>query len=311
VITKFLFFWIIIIIPFVTGKILEKKTLSLSEKSEKLILFNLTFLEPPILFWSIWGLKMGKDTFSLPVTGFIWIFIAIFFSTLFSKFLKFKEIKALSFRVSSALSNQGLTMGSFICFLIIGEEGLGLAAIYTLYFYPLVFLIIFPYTHFVSSKYSVGSGISFSVKSTIFTRRNIPVLAMIAALILNISGFERPEIYFPLNILLAVSISIYYFTLGTTFNYGNIAKYRIEIILISVLKFMLIPALTFLFLQIINLPENYEKVILIQSFMPAAIYSVVTSVIFRLDSKMTSTVFFVTNLIFIAFVLPFIILFFN
>jgi len=304
VFTKFIFFWIIIIIPFIAGKITEKQILKTSFNSEKLILFNLTFLEPPILFWSIWGLHTDKDTMLLPIIGFFSTFVSVFAVLPFLGILKHDKIKSETFKISAALSNQGLTMGSFICFLIIGEEGLGLAAIYTLYFLPLVFLILFPYAHYISSRYSNANIPGFSLKSTFISRRNIPVAAIIAALLLNYSGVVRPDIYFPTDILLSISISIYYFTLGTTFNYSDISVYKSEILVLSVLKFMIVPALTFIFISVLSLPENYEKIILIQSFMPAAIYSVVTSVLFHLDSKMTSTVFFTTNLIFISTILP-------
>ena len=66
----------------------------------------------------------------------------------------------------------------------------------------------------------------------------------------------------------------------------------------------MIPAAAFLLLYRAPISHDIKSVIQIQSFMPAAIYSVVTAVLFDLDARLASSLFVVNTLIFILLVLP-------
>ena len=69
-------------------------------------------------------------------------------------------------------------------------------------------------------------------------------------------------------------------------------------------KFIILPAITIIVLQFIDLPAAVKSVILIESFMPAAVYSVVASIIYDLDSKLASRLFVLNTVFFIIAVLP-------
>ena len=71
----------------------------------------------------------------------------------------------------------------------------------------------------------------------------------------------------------------------------------------------MVPAATFAVLSVVNLDSQVEKVILVQSFMPAAIYSVVASVLFDLDTRLSSNLFVLNSLIFLLLVLPLLFMF--
>ncbi|MBN2298898.1 MAG: hypothetical protein JXM72_09900, partial [Deltaproteobacteria bacterium] len=78
---------------------------------------------------------------------------------------------------------------------------------------------------------------------------------------------------------------------------------------LSVIKFLMVPAAAFLVLSIVNMESNVEAVILIQSFMPAAIYSVVASVLFDLDTRLASNLFVLNSIAFLILVLPLLFIF--
>ncbi len=101
-----------------------------------------------------------------------------------------------------------------------------------------------------------------------------------------------------------VSVILYYFILGTNFSLSDVKANIPEQAVLALVKFILLPVLAWALLSLVNLDPAVETVILVQSFMPAAVYSVVTSVLFDLDSRLASGLFVVNTIIFITVVLP-------
>jgi predicted permease len=310
---KFVILWIIIIIPFISGTRIKKSFRSPQSAAKFLIRLNLIFLEPFILFWTIWGLSVRGGLAILPVAGVFTVLAGFIAGKLVISILKIEGIKADSYIISSSLSNQGFTLGGFICYIVAGETGLGLASIYAVYFLPLVFGFIFPFAGFASKKHKgemPGREI-FSLSEFVkffFDLRNLPLAGIIAAIILQLNGIKRPDIYFPLDPMLFTAIIIYYFTLGLNFRSGQVRAYKREQVSLAVSKFIILPLLTYIILKFLDLNDTVETVILIQSFMPAAIYSVLTSILFDLDSDFTSGLFVVNSVFFLVIVLPLLLL---
>jgi len=104
---------------------------------------------------------------------------------------------------------------------------------------------------------------------------------------------------------------LYYFTLGLNFEMPEFFASGKENAVLASIKFLLVPSFTILILKFMRLDPAMETVILIQSFMPAAIYSVVASVLFDLDSGFASNLFVWNTLLFLLGVLPMLFLFRN
>ena len=192
-------------------------------------------------------------------------------------------------------------MGGFICYLIAGEQGLGLSAIFTLYFLPYTFIFIFSYAR--SSTFRK----LFSIKGFIenfINLQNMPLYAVILALILHLIGFKRPDVNFPLDALLLISVGLYYFSLGLNFSFGDFRSTGKEQVMLAVTKFLILPIITIFILRFTHMDSGVKTIIFLQSFMPAAIYSVITSILFDLDSKLASSLFFINTIIFLVLVLP-------
>ncbi len=117
------------------------------------------------------------------------------------------------------------------------------------------------------------------------------------------------QLSFPLEVFLGLAIAIYYLTLGINFKIGDLTAFTRELTAISLTKFIIVPALTFAVLQLIEFDKSIELIILLQSFAPAAIYSVISSILFELDSRMTSGIFVMNSLIFLFVVMPILMVF--
>jgi predicted permease len=306
---KFILILSLIIIPFFAGSILRGKISSPQSTAKKLIRVNLFFLEPLILLWTIWGMKLHADVAILPVAGIFTVITGFLLGRGMLKFLNLKGVTADSYLISSTLANQGMTLGGLICYLIAGEQGLALATIYVVYYLPFVFIFIFPFAKYSSARHDPESEGKPRRKFKDFTDfffnlQNLPLAAIIAALIFHCLNIQRPDIFFPLDYLLFAAITVYYLTLGINFETGHITAAIKEQTALALSKFVILPLITFMLLNFVNLDHSVETVILIQSFMPAAIYSVISSILFDLDSKLTSGLFVVNSLFFLGIVLP-------
>jgi hypothetical protein len=132
----------------------------------------------------------------------------------------------------------------------------------------------------------------------------MPLYAAFIAIAIRWAGFSRPEAYFPLDILLILSIALYYFTLGINFKFDDLHFFKKEHIFLAVQKFILLPAITFFILEFAVISDSIKMIIKLQSFMPAAIYSVITAILFDLNARQASGMFVVNSIFFIFLVLP-------
>ena len=298
---KLIGFELAMVLPFLLGYILYRRFRQLSKVANKLVILNLTAFEPPIIFWSIWGLALRGEMFILPLAGLIMVITGFCLGKLMTPLLIPDSRHCKTFVISSSLANHGFTMGGVICYLFLGEKGLALSAIFITYFIPYTMLFIFFYagigknTHRIDLKYIVNFLINI---------RNMPLFSLFAAIVLRLLNIDRPTIAFPLNSLLAVSIALYYFTLGINFVTGDLKAFKLEQALLAGIKFILIPMFTFLLIQGLDLNADIRQVILIESFMPVAVYAVVTSILFDLKIRLASSLFIINSILFIIVLLP-------
>jgi predicted permease len=168
--------------------------------------------------------------------------------------------------------------------------------------------VIFPY-----AKYSAGGEVDGAslLGDFIKSPRNMPLYAMILAIGLRLYGINRPAVFFPVDVLLMISIGMYYLALGMSFSISDFFAFNMESLALSFIRFLLIPFITVIVLVLINLDPAIEAIILIESFMPAAVYSVMSSVLFGLDHRRASTMFVFNTAAFLLFILPMLLIFYK
>lgn len=303
---RFLLFQCVIMIPFLIGTILKGRAEKDGWLTKRFIRLNLIFIEPCIAFWSIWGLEVGWNLMLLPLSGLFLALAGMTAGRAALNFVSLEERSRASFLISSSIANHGFTMGTFICYLFFGERGLGLAFIFLSYFLIYVFTVIFPYADSVSSG---RHGRRSPPWQYLFDLQNMPLLAILLGLVMKFMQIPRPSIFFPMDALMAVSISIYYFSMGLSFTTSGIFSSLRPNAVLFVIKFMIVPAAAAGILALVSLDPMVEGIIRIQSFMPAAIYSVVASVLFDLDTELSSNLFVINTLAFLILVLPLLFIF--
>ncbi|HSV97747.1 MAG TPA: AEC family transporter [Spirochaetota bacterium] len=302
---SFILLQILIVVPFAAGWALRRRFARPEEFTRKLILYNLISVEPALVLWSTWGLAPARDLAVLPLAGLLLAAAGWLLGVPIGTALGLSGRRRTAFHITSSLANHGFTMGGFVCFMLLGEKGLGLSFIFTAYFMPFIFLVVFPYAN---SARRGGTGFARLAREFIRNPRNMPLYAILVSVLFHTLGVPRPDFAFPLEALIAVSMSVYYFTLGMSFYPGEVRGAMRENACVALLKFVVVPALAALVLGMLPLDPAVRAVIQIQAFMPAAVYSVITAVLYDLDAPFASGVFVVNTLLFLAVVLPLIFL---
>ncbi len=301
IITKCIIFQLCILLPFFIGFAVQGRFRDPRKFTNSILRLNIIGLEPVIVFWCVWGLNISPDLLLLPVAGLGLVLVGLAAGALTLPLLHLNKKKRYTYLISATLANHGFTMGGFLCYLFMGEQGLGLSVIMVLYFIPYVFGLIFPLIKTLTGRRTPGEHL---LKDIIFDLRNLPLLAMLLALALKSMGYERPDLAIPVDPLLICSISLYYLTLGINFTRIDLKGLLSQHSYMACIKFLVVPLTAYILLQLFQVAPVLQAVILIQACMPVAIYSVVTSVLFELDTRLASSLLVCNTLIFLVLILP-------
>jgi len=295
-------FQAVIILPFYAGFLLRQRIADPQRFTRRLLRINIVCLEPLIVVWCVWGLNLSGIVLLLPCFGLLLVLCGLCAGIIAAPLLGLAEKRRSTFLISASLGNHGFTMGGFLCYLFLGEHGLGLSVILVLYFIPYVYGFIFPYA---KSAACMGQPEQKSIFGEyILDARNMPLVALAAAVGLKALGIRRPVVLVPVDLLLALSIALYYLTLGINFISGNLRGLFREHLCLAGIKFLIVPLVAAGILFMVPCDQFLKSVILLQACMPAAIYSVVTAVLFDLDAPFASNLFVVNTGVFIVVVLP-------
>jgi len=300
---KFIIFQSLIIGPFIIG-IFAKKFVALPDQlARRIVLLNLCLFDPVIILWTVWGLKISKELIFLPLAGLCLVTIGFIFGYFLALPLNLSKQSHATFVITSSLSNHGFTLGGFICYLLLGEQGLALSYIFLLYFVFYLFMFIFPYARWIQATIEPVSTKKLIIES-IMNVRNIPLYTTLVALILKKCHINRISIDMPIDCLLLISISIYYFSLGLTYTIKQQKSYQRPHAILIFIKFIISPLAALILIWVLPLNSLMKSVVMIQSFMPVAILSVVVSIIFDLDTRMSSHLFVWNTILFLLIIFP-------
>lgn len=273
--------------------------------SRRLVRWNLALLEPPVAFWVVWGLRLEGEQIALPLLGFFVVGAGFLLGGLFLPLagIDRESPRRPVFRISASLANHGFSMGGFLCFLFFGEEGVALTMLFVLYFLPWVFLFIFPYAQ---SRAPLHAGAPAAVKDRrrlqsvlrrLLSWNYTPLYAALIAVALNGAGAERPDFAFPLALLMLLSAGLYYLALGLSFDLRDFRAGLRPQLALACIKFALLPACVAGGLFALEasglyaLPSLWRNIVVLQACMPAAVYSVATAVLHRLDAGFAASLF--------------------
>jgi len=256
-------------------------------------------LEPvatAIAFWSL-DLRKVADLAAAPVLGSLWMVAMLAPAAATASALRLEQPRRGNFLVAAMFSNNGITLGSFLCLILFGIEGQAVATLFVLGFMPLLLSVGFG----IGRRSARAAGLDAGGGESFGLLRAVPYAAMGLGLALNAAGAARPAFTLPLNrAVVFVDVAVYSFAIGTLFDLRSVRRFLRECLAMSGLKFAVSPAIGIvLFLAaslFLHLSPLLLKVMIVQCAMPVAIMSVVVSRFCRLDMQLAAACWVFTTL---------------
>lgn len=266
---------------------------------------------------SLWIFKIESiiEIISMPFVGAVSTITGGFFAVIIAKYYHYNRIDIGSMFTCGYFA-KSVTLGGMVCFFYLGEEGYALVPIFTFLIRLLYYGLGYPIAHmyaedFVEQKETIKKIIE-AIKDPFFY---VGVGSVLVGISLNLSSLERPEIYTTINkILIPLTTFILLFSIGLTFKFSRVYKYLKECFLISLVKFIVVPATILLIALLLDYQSISQglplKVSLIMSAMPVAFNSVIAANIYNLNVDLVNSCWIFTTFA-VLFILPLLIFVIN
>ena len=254
--------------------------------------WTIMLIETPTIVLIYWGINSEQFLFHL---GIPFIFVGVMSVSglaglLVARLYGQNRPSTGAFTVASMFSNNGPTLGGFLCLLYLGSEALVISQIYALFCIPYYFTVVFLTARIFSPgrKTSLWHAVKMNFSDPISI---LPISATVIGLVLGFTDTEFPPFLdLPRRILVFAAVILYSISFGLGMQIRMMAKRITTYLGILPIKFLLAPAAGFLLCLLFGYSLNTDplafKVILIQSAMPVAIWSVVACKLFNLDDNL-------------------------
>ena len=260
----------------------------------------LLYVNPVAFGGAIWALKLGDiRIIALPFLGAFAILLSGLLAYIAASILRLGRKQKGVFVVCGGFTNIG-SIGSLVCYILLGEPAVALMPFYKLFETFLYYGVGFPFAKSLSDKASEDSTRLMSVLKDKFVV--VAMSSMAAGLGLNLLGFQRPAFYSPLNsVLIPLGTLLLLSSIGMAMRFGKMRGYLEEAAVISLIKFIIVPSTVFLLGSWLGLGGVDGglplKTALVLASMPVAFTAMVPPTIYELDTDLANTAWFVTTML--------------
>ncbi len=265
---------------------------SLERTSRDLSRYTVLLVETPTIVLVYWGIEsrvLGRHL-GLAVIAVCVMSLSGVAGYLVGRLYRQDRQATGTYTVGALLSNNGPTLGGFLCLLYLGDDALELSQIYTLFTVPYFFTVIF----LVARNFAPGRKRSLvSVLRANFEDpiSILPNSAMVIGLLLSILGVPYPAfLRLPRTILVFAAVILYSTSFGLGMHVRSMLASLGRYLGMLPVKFVIAPlagiGLGLLFGYSPATDPLAFKTLVIQSCMPVAIWSVVACKLFALDDNL-------------------------
>ena len=294
----------LVYVPLAIGAGVRHHGLLRRDYSKEIMTITWLTLEPVAATISFWSIDLGKvaDLAAAPVLGALWMLAMLLPAAFAAARLRLNEIQRGNFLLAAMFSNNGITLGAFVCLMFFGIEGQAMSLLFVLLFYPLLLSVGFGIGRHSLKQAALANGTSpEAVVPPTGLMRMVPYAAMTLGLVLNLTHVARPAFALHVNrSVVFLDVAIYSFAIGTLFTLGSVRRYLRECLVMSGLKFVISPLIGVLLFaaaaQVMHLSPLLLNAMIVQCAMPVAIMSVVVSRFCRLDMDLAAACWVFTTL---------------
>lgn len=295
-----------LIVGYIIQQLEQRKIIRLPislEKLRKLLQkIGLLFFMPISFIGALWIIKIDNiKIVALPFLGIFALLIGGILGFTAAKYFRLKRKDTGSMFACGSFTNIG-SIGALICYLFLGEKGFALVPIYKLFEQVIYYVIGFPIAKSFSNDTIKKENIIFQLKKAFTDIFVIVALISIAiGVSFNLSGIERPVFYKTINaIFIPGGTVILLVSIGLAMKFGKAKNYIKESIVVSIIKFILVPSIIStmaFFLGYGKIDEGLPlKVVIILSAMPVAFSALIPASIYDLNLDLANSCWLITTL---------------
>lgn len=217
--------------------------------------------------------------------------------------------------VGAALGNLGFTLGGYLCYSLLqpADDALGYAIFYVQVMQVATVPLVYPLARRFAADTDVPRTGPWSlIRETVLDPRSMPMHGAFAGIALAAFGPPFPH---SLQRLHLTDILFYlgalggYFGIGLRLRIGDSVRHLREHLALAIIKFALFPLASLAAIAAIGLTpwplgDTARQVVLVQSFMPTAIATVMIANLFHLDARLASVAWLWNTVAFAVLVLP-------
>ncbi len=295
----------------------------LAERHSRIVhLITLVALWSPVFLLAFWRLDLDFDLVLIMLLQPVFMLIGWGVCAVVARLINFPAEHRGELILCAALSNQGITLGAYLCFVLLkpGQEAMNYAIAYVTSMVIFMVIIFYPVAHTYERRKRHAAGgqagaFSFArlMRESFLSLRGAPLFAGLIGTALNTMDVPVPRAIddSPLvNALLYAGSFGAYFGNAMSLRLGDARGYLKHHVTLAIIKFAMVPAI-FAGLLLGALPavglglsELPTQVLLLSAFMPAAMNSVIIANLFQLDARMASSLWLTSTALFLVGVLP-------
>jgi predicted permease len=214
------------------------------------------------------------------------------------------------FGYAAAHSNWGFTMGGFICLRLFGERGLAYTVIFATLWTVVMFGVFFPLAGRFAGRrerYGIGTAVR-----NLLDLRCLPLFGVLTGIGLSLSGVPRPALFAQWHIidaLVIVCTAVMFFVTGLRLHVSHLRQNARLYAWLAGIKFVASPLMAVGLIWLVQaagleLGPLPIRVMIVESFMPMALFAVAVANLYGLDAPLASSLFVANTAMFLVFVLP-------
>jgi predicted permease len=260
-----------------------------------LVKLALLFINPIAIVGAIWTIRMNDARMAaFPVLGVFAILLGGLLALGASKILKLERKKAGSLFSCGFFTNTS-AIGGLICYVFLGEMGFALVAFYRIFEEFIYYGVGFPIARLYSTDTHEKETWQDKLKRLgTDTFVLVSLISLFTGGLLNLSGLKRPEVYQMINsVLIPLGTLALLISIGLAMRVKTIQDYLKECVVISGIKFLIVPVILTLTAFLLGYGKIEEglplKVVMILSSMPVAFTALVPPSLYDLDVDLANS----------------------
>lgn len=316
----FLVFTAFSLLALLAGYVARKRNWLSEAASRPIHLHTVIWLWSPICILTLWRIPLDKRNLWLLLLQPLTMAIPAYAMIPLARMLGFNRSHTGVLAISSGLSNNGFTLGAYLCFALLNpaQNALAYAMACVSIMQATMVFIIYPIARAYGHSEQEES-LSRLILANFTDIRSVPLYAALTGLALAVFHVPFPEKWFGpglLTTLFYVGGLGTYMGIGMRLRLGDSKSYFKDYAVLGLMRFAAIPALTALLLLLIRLTPwpldpLAQQVFQIEAFVPAATMTVIMANLFHLDARMASVTWLWNTILFVVVPLPLLIWYFH